>query len=211
MTFGAMKSRISNEMKRGELSASSTAVQDSILSAIAHLERRRFTWNEFADTTATASANVSYIPFTQLPITPLSIDTATIVLNGQRYMLDEKNWKDIEAIDSTLTSGNPDWYAIHGRSIRVYPQPNADFALILSGVKKLTDISANAASSATNAWMEDGEELVRLTAKAMLFRDQLRAPEQAQFFQMESAKVQRELQRETAALTGSGHIRGRFY
>ena len=52
MTFGAMKARISNEMKRGELSASATAVQDSILSAIKYLERRRFTWNEFADTTA---------------------------------------------------------------------------------------------------------------------------------------------------------------
>jgi hypothetical protein len=211
MTFGEIKARISSEMKRGELSASAASVQDSVLSAIKYLERRRFTWNEFADTTATASAGVSYLPFANLPIKPLAIDTATVVLNGQRYMLEERNWKTIESVDSTLTSGNPDCYAIHGRSIRLYPKPSADFALILSGVKQLTEISANASSGATNAWTEDGEELVRLTAKAMLFRDQLRAPEQANYFQGEAAKVQRELQKETAALTSSGALRPRFF
>ena len=44
-TFGTMKSRIAREMKRGELSASASAVQDSILSAIEYFKRKRFYFN----------------------------------------------------------------------------------------------------------------------------------------------------------------------
>lgn len=209
-TFGVIKARVAAEMKRGELTASATAVQSSVLSAIARLERRRFTWNEFSDTTATASSSVAYVPFAQLGVTPLAIDSVKCLIGTRNFTLIERSHKELDDIDASQYYGTPDYYAIHSRSVRLYPAPSSDYKIVLSGVKKLTEISANASANATNAWMTDGEELVRMTAKAMLFRDELRAPELAGYFEAEAAKTQRELQRETAALTNS-RIRPRFF
>ena len=43
--YGKIKSRISREMKRGELSVSSTAVAQSVIDAINHFAKRRFWFN----------------------------------------------------------------------------------------------------------------------------------------------------------------------
>lgn len=210
-TFGTMKARIASEMKRGELSASATAVQSSVLSAIAHLERRRFPWNEFVDSTATASSSVAYVPFSQLAVTPVIIDSISMSVNGREYSLLRKTWQEIDDIDAAQWYGYPDFYAIHSESIRLYPAPSTNQTMLISGVKQLTEVSAGATANASNAWMTDGEELVRLTAKSMLFRDELRSPEQAMYFRSEAERVYRELMRENAALVGSGRVRGRFF
>jgi len=212
-TFGTIKGRVSDEMKRGELSASSTAVQASVLSAIAHLERRRFPWNEFEGASATASSSALYVPFSRFTqdggvtfISPLIIDSLKVQVNGRDYQLLRKTFRHIDAIDADEWYGYPDWYAVHGQQIRLYPGPNQEMVLSLSGVKRLTEVSISASASATNAWVTDGEELVRLIAKSMLFRDELRAPDLAGYFRQEANDIMREIQRETIAKTSSGRL-----
>lgn len=87
MTFETIKARTSREMKRGELSACATAVQSSILSAIKFYERRRFWFNEFVDTTITASASSTY---TTLSVDVIVIDSMKAVINGRDYPLAKK-------------------------------------------------------------------------------------------------------------------------
>lgn len=206
-TFGTIKKRVSDEMKRGELSISSTAVQSSILSAIDYLKRRRFTWNEFSESSVTASSSATYVPFSNLAVTPVKIDMITVEVGNRTYPVERVSHNELMAHDATNYFGDPDYYAIQGEKIRLYPVPNQNTTLHLSGVQELTELSAAAATSATNAWVTDGEELVRLTAKAMLFRDELRAPEQANYFFGEALRVRRELERETSVMTTSGKLR----
>ena len=206
--FGTMKTRIAGEMKRGELSVSATAVQSSILSAIQYLERRRFTWTEMREVSVTASSSATYVPFSQMSVRPLRIDLVTVEIGARTYEIDRLAHNRIMARDATNYYGYPDYYALQGKAMRLYPVPNQNMVLHLAGIQQLTEISAAAAPTATNGWMTDGEELVRLTAKAMLFRDELRAPEQANYFFGEAVRVRRELSNETQAMTNAGRVKG---
>ena len=205
-TFGTIKARVSGEMKRGELSASATAVQSAVLSAIAYLERRRFPWHEFHDEQITASSSTTYVPFSRMSVTPIIIDSVKMVIGSRDYPLMRRSWNEIDSIDAGQWYGYPDYFAIHGENFRLYPPPNDDYVMKIAGVKKLDEVSAGAAASATNAWMTDGEELVRLTAKSMLFRDELRNSELANYFSSESTRVMSEIKREVNAKVASGRI-----
>jgi hypothetical protein len=202
-----MKARVSGELKRGELSVSSTAVQSGVLSAIQYLKQHRFTWNEFHESSVTASSSATYVNFTDLAVKPITIDKVTVSVNNRTYEIERRSHNALMSHDATNYFGYPDYYAIQGESLRLYPVPNQNVTLHIAGVKELTEVSAAAATSATNAWMTEGEELVRLTAKAMLFRDELRAPEQANYFFGEALRVRRELSRRTSTMTNSGKLR----
>lgn len=209
MNFGKMKSRIAREMKRGELSASSSAVQSAVLSAIKRFENRCFTWNEFQDEQITASASVSFVPLSRMTNIPVVIDSMKALIGNRDYPLDQKSYAFIDGIDSGQYYGYPEYYAFHGDQIRLYPPPNSDITLKISGVWRLPEISASASASASNGWTNDGEELVRLQAKAMLFRDELRNPQLADYFEGEAARVMRELSRRVTSFRGSGRVRVR--
>lgn len=204
--FGTMKARIAGEMKRGELSASSSAVQAAVLSAIAHLERRRFTWNEFQDEVGTASSSTTYVPFSNFSVTPLVVTTVSMIIGTRDYPLSRRTFQELESIDAGQWFGYPDYYAIHGEKFRLYPAPNGDYGMRIAGIKRLTEVSAAASTNASNSWMVEGEELVRLTAKSMLFRDELRNPELATYFKMEATQMMRELQKEVSSKAFSGRL-----
>lgn len=203
--FGTMKQRIADEMARGDLSVSATAVQSSVISAIARLERKRFVFNEFYDKTLTASG--TFAPLSQMAIVPVIVDSIKIVSGSRDYPITRRSWDELNSIDAGSYTGSPDYWAIQGQNIRLYPPPASDTVCKLAGVQKLTDISAAAATTATNAWMTDGEEMVRLLAKSMLFRDYVRNPQAAGYFESESARAERELMREQRAMVGVGRLR----
>ena len=205
-TFGVMKQRISDEMKRGDLSLSSTAVQSSILSAIAHLERRRFWFNELTETVVSASSSATYV---SLPATLLMVDSVRVTVGSRDYALSERPWGWINDVDSGQYYGYPDYFALKADQMRLYPPPNQDMPLTISGIQKLTEVSAAATADATNAWMTDGEELVRLIAKGMLFRDEVRNPQMAEYYRSEGERMMRELNRQTTN-KASGRIRPRY-
>jgi hypothetical protein len=210
-TFGTMKARIAREMKRGELSACATAVQDSVLSAIKLVENYRFAFNEFNDVTVTASSSATYVPFSRIlsdaSVVPVKIDTIKVVVSGRDYPLDETTWAAIDSIDAGQWYGYPDRYAVHSENIRLYPPPNQNMVLKIAGAKRLLEVTAGAAAAATNGWMVDAEEMIRCVAKGNLFRDELRNPTAADYFYGEAVKTRRELQRRATNLASSGRVR----
>lgn len=206
-TFGAMKTRIAREMKRGDLSADATAVKVAVVSAIDRYKQHRFTFNEFHDEVISASSSFTYVPISRMSVVPAKIDTIKVTIGTRDYPLYERAFSSIDAIDAGQWFGYPEWFAIQGEEIRLYPPPNQDMAMKISGVKELSEVSAGAADAATNAWMTEGEELVRCLAKSFLFRDELRDFQKSEFFEMQAQRAAKELQRKANNLAAAGRVR----
>lgn len=208
--FGRMKTVIEREMKRGELSADAAAVSSAIIQSVGLWSQRRFHWNEFRDETHTTTADDPYLSITAtLVITKL--DSVRLTIANRDYPLIQADWSKIEALDSSQWSGFPELWTWYAKQIRLYPIPNDTYTVKLSGTRFLTEISANASNSATNAWMTDGEVIVRLTAKAFLWRDELRRPDMADYFFRESERIYREQHRTNTNLIGSGRVRTYYF
>jgi len=203
--YGTMKRRVAKEMKRGEITASSTAVAKSVIDAIHYFERRRFPWNEFQGALKTTVASVTAVTLsvTNVPNIIL-VDSIRMVIGSRDYPIRHEPWHRIESIDSGQWYGYPEMYAIHSNEIRLYPPPNAAYPMRWAGIKKLDDVSLGATSTASNKWMTDGEELIRLRAKATIFRDELRNPNLAQFFDAAANQVYDDIHKETTAKVASG-------
>ena len=205
--FATIKARIASEMHRGELSASASAVQAAVLSAIDCYKRRRFYFNEFNDEVATCSSSATYMSLNRFSVGSLDIDSVKMIITNRDYPLSKATWNQLDSVDAGQFYGYPDYFAIHADKFRFYPPPNAEYEVKVSGVKELTEISANAAGSATNAWVDDAEEMIRYKAKANLFRDHLRDYNSAERFEMEAQRSYRELRKEVIAKTSAGKLR----
>jgi len=203
-----MKARIADEIHRGELSACSTAVARAVISAINYYERRRFPWNEFEGElkTTVASTTAVTLSITSVP-NIINLDSVRMVIGQRDYPIPEVPWSRMEAIDSGQYFGYPEMYSIHSNKVRLYPPPDSAYPMRWAGIKKLDDVSLNATAAASNKWLTDGEELIRLRAKTSIFRDNLRNPNLAQFFQAESERVYGELHREVLFKAASGRVR----
>lgn len=208
--FVTMRTRIAEEMQRGDLSSGTTAVGSAIVSAIKRLERRRFYWNEFNG--ASNSISTSFMTLASLSAKiggrPIILDTVKVVIGPRDYMLLRRTWKELEEIDSGQWQGYPEYYAVHGGSIRFYPPPLDTFETRISGVKSLDEIaSAGSSDDASNAWVVDGEEMTRQLAKSILWADVYHDAQAADYFEARSQRAYRELRREIVAKQAAGRIR----
>jgi hypothetical protein len=205
--FATLKARVADEMKRGELTASATAVQSAVLDAIKFYEGRRFPFNEFLDTGHVTVADSPYVTLTAT-LRVVKLDTVKVTIGSRDYPLKPTTWLSIDSIDSGQWSGYPEYYARYLENrLRLYPIPNDAYTVKLSGIKKLEEVSAGATASASNAWTGVLEEPVRLYAKGVLFRDQLRAPELAQVAFTEAERKMREYKRESRQYQSGGHLK----
>lgn len=206
MTFGVIKTRIADEMRRGELTACATAVATAVISAIEFFKRRRFYWNEFVDTTYTHSASQTYVT---LSSDVIQIDSMKAIISSRDYPLSPLGWRELDAMDAGQVFGYPDFYAIKADRVRLYPAPSQDFTIRTAGIRELPEVSVSATANATNAWVQtdNGEAMIRAKAKAILFRDHLRNHQQAQAFDTEAERVANQIERENKAKTATGRIR----
>lgn len=163
-TYATMRTRIQDELvNEGALTAAQ--VNNAIQSAIAHYQRERFYFNESrAQTFSTVASQEFYGSSDNTNIPNLSkIDRLTITVNGSRYELVERSWDWIDEMSVTTTStGQPTDYCFYAQQIRLYPLPDAVYTVRISGLIRLTTLSGD---TDTNAWMTDGEELIRARAK----------------------------------------------
>lgn len=168
--YGTMQSRIATELERSDLTSE---IQDAIQSAISHYERETFWFNE-ARATANTTATENYIA---LPSDYMN-DLDMVLLDGSIvYDMKRRAFEYIENIDINSYSGRPFDWAIFDNQIRLYPTPDAAYTLRISYTQSLSALSA---SGDTNAWMTDGEALIRSRAKAdiechVLFDDNAKA------------------------------------
>lgn len=201
-TFGVMQTRIADELARSDLSAS---IRDAIRSAIAFHERRRFYFNEASGTFTTVasqaeytSADASWIP------NVAEIDDVRITISNDSFQINKRSLQEINflASSSTLT-GDPTDYCYSRQRFVLYPTPQDAKTIRVNYVARFTTLSDTAD---TNAWMTDGEELIRLRAKMLLFRDVIRDPAEMATLAPFEAEALRALTRETGQRNATGFV-----
>lgn len=171
--FGTMIARIEDEIDNEDLT---DQVKKAITSAIAHHSRRQFWFNRVrfdfavvADDEFFDSTDDSEIP------NIVQIDSAWLVQSSIRYPLVQVNDNVIADSQTGLVKSRPTNFSYVRKQIHIYPISDDSYTFYAeawSRLSELTNVTVGAVTSdATNAWMTDGEELIRQRAKYILAID----------------------------------------
>lgn len=177
-TYGDLQARIADELIRSDLTSQ---IKIAILSAITTYQRERFYFNESRSSTFSTVAGQEFYTSADLAAIPnlINIDTVLFYQSpSYRYPLDVRTWDELElwSLNPNTVSGFPSDYAYYAQQLRLYPIPSGVYTVRLSGVQRLTPDPLSADSD-TNAWMTDGEELIRQRAKGDLLINTIRDPD----------------------------------
>jgi hypothetical protein len=183
-TFGDMKTRIAADILRDDLSIQ---IANAIPEAIKLWEGERFVFNEkrYKINTVATQEYYDFIAPTLLTVggaavgtseTVLEIDSITATISNMPYRLDQRTqqWFDQYQALPSQYKGPPDRYGIFADQLRLFPVPDNVYPLIVSCLARLNTLSADVDA---NAWMTEGEGLIREQAKLQIYRDVLRDAE----------------------------------
>ena len=170
-TYATMFDRIADESRRTDLTAQ---IKLCIQEAIAHYEVERFWFNlSRSNTFDTVASQEFYSSSDNAYIDEiLELDTLNITVNSNRYVLEPTTWEQIDRWSVLASSiGQPTRYCYWAQQIRLYPIPDAAYTVRMQGLFRLSTLSAN---DDTNAWMVEGERLIRSRASGIFYRQYLR-------------------------------------
>lgn len=210
-TYGTMQTRIADEILRDDIPSQ---IQNAIQSAILLWEGQRFVFNErrFLISTVAGQEYYDWPAMTDTAgaalesgVSLLEIDSITITDSGSTYPLTDRTqeWMDEYSTTATEYTGTPCDYAIYADQLRLSPVPDAAYPLTLSGLARLKTLSA---TSDTNAWMVEGEPLIRAQAKVIIYRDVLHNERGLAFAQNAVDTALLALERKHLAKAGVGRI-----
>lgn len=191
--YGMMQEQIADELgDRQDLlaplsdsSESTSPIQNAIQSAIAKWERERFYFNDFLLKTPLSSpsafqtvigqeyySSADYAPLATLA----TIKKLWLLVTSQRYTCEPRTSGYLDEISVNQSSlSRPIDYAYSAQQLRFYPIPDGVYSVGMEGTQRLSAL-VNAAD--TNAWMQDGYDLIRSEAKLILARDLLHDAEE---------------------------------
>lgn len=165
-TLGTMIRRIRTDLNRGP--SHDTRIREAICDAIAYFTPRRLGFNQKRSYTILQSAQ----EFLALPTDWVEIDHLRLEPGTERYPLTEVGYDWIEDEQrGAAVSGQPTRFAIQARELRFYPIPERSYTLVGSFLCQLGEVSVSASDQATNAWMTEGEQLIRTQALGDLYVD----------------------------------------
>lgn len=192
--LGTMRDRIADELDRADMTSQ---IEREIKSAVAFYERKRFWFNEQRIDFPTVASQEWYTSADDSAIPNLlTLDIAKIAIGAtNKYELELAPYAELEfaSDNGAADEGQPTSLAYFQKQVRLYPIPDASYSVVLSGIFSLGDLSA---SADTNAWMTDGEALIRQRVRAMIYSNVIRDPELAN----EARGIERE---ELAALVSA--------
>ena len=174
-TYGIMQARIADDFVNESITTAQ--IKNAIQSSIASYENTLLYFNQKIATFSTT--NDEYYGSTDLADIPniIRIRSAEIS-NGTYYTpLEAVDFNVIDDAQSGSVLGQPYWFSTFAQQIRLYPMPNAVFTVRLSYNYKFATLVDDAD---TNAWMTDGEELIRQAAKRRLALDILHSDKMAE-------------------------------
>ena len=202
-TYADMYGRILDELTRSDLTSQA---KNSIQSAISFYEDTPFWFNDEIATASTTASTEYYA----LPSDFRRDRSLTCTVNGNAYPLKRRSQKTLDNwfINSTNYTGYPSDYAIYKEQFRLYPIPNGTYTLTLSYVKQLSTLSADAD---TNAWMVEGEELIRSRAEYDLCMRVLKKPDWASLYKGLETEVLDNLKSASIPFQLTGYTRKRAF
>lgn len=197
-TLGDLKARIADEILKRNLT---TQIAQHIARAIEHFADRRFWFNEarFTGATTPADAYVTMAPEMR------KIDMLSVTVGGSAYELCSRDWSWIEEWQGCVNSGQPTDYSLSGAQVRLYPTPDQVYPLAALGI---FDLPALATDASSNAWTNEGADLIAARTRMTLFRDVLRDGEGVALAKDAIAEAESALNRKTVMRVGQGRVRG---
>ncbi len=172
-TFGNLIDTIKRDLGADVNSLLDDEIKDAINFAIQDHESERFTFNEGESQFSTVALQGDY-DLTTLAPEALTFDNVQYLFADHLYRLEQQSYEwYVEAlVNQTAQTGPSNYYAIFDRKMYLYPQPDSVTTVTISGVKRLLP-SPLVNDSDTNAWMNQGRQLIRAKAKADLFGNRL--------------------------------------
>jgi hypothetical protein len=201
-SLGTMKARIADELARDDLTSQIAA---AIVSAVAHYERRPWWFMETEGTFNTAPGTDAYTTSTATFLSTLvDEDSLTMTVNGSKEPLRKIAFAEMQdyRID-TVPSGPPTHYAMYRQRLYVHPVPDRTYS---ATVFFTGNIGVPAADGDSNSWTNEGEELIRLRAKADLFENVIRDYAEADRMRGREIEVLRSLQGLHSNRTATGFL-----
>jgi hypothetical protein len=185
-TYLVMQTRIADEIVRDDLASQ---IRNAINDAIKTWEGLRFTFNERRYLITTV-ANTEYYDLNGPTLTfadgtavgtgerLLEFDSIRATVNNQFYPITPRTqqWFTRNAAPVTQYTGQPDSYTIFNDQLRLFPIPDAAYPINIDGLARLGP-NPLTADGDTNAWMIEGEQLIRQQAKYLIYRDLVRDAE----------------------------------
>ena len=199
-----LKTRIATDLTRDDLTSQ---IASAVSDAIKFYARERFWFNSSRNLTFTTvpgqiaygAADLAAIP------TLLRIDAMFLPQNQSILPLDRYEPVDFELLNNATTGGGrPTAFTYVDQTIRLWPTPNAAFAMRLHAHLRLPA----ATDADTNAWTDDAEELIRSHAKLLLYLDLLEDDQGASRMQSKIPLLLNALRAETSARLSAGVIKG---
>lgn len=169
-TLATMIDRIDDELDRG--GTIDSQIQAEILSAIVHYENQRYWFNEGQSTASTVAGTPNIAAPTDL-LEPIRLDLTSGTVKSELRRLGYNQYRDKDGNDTSGTTAEPCEYAYLADQFWLNPTPDAVYTLEISYVRTLAALSTG---TDTNAWMTDGEELIRSRAAAAVNIRYLRDP-----------------------------------
>lgn len=178
-TLGVMRTSIINETLRDDLTQEQ--LNKAINDAIKVWEATRFTFNEKRYLLDTAQGQEYYGITAADGEEIMEIDSITILVSNVPYPLTPRTqqWFDTYQSPAQVYMGQPDSYGIYGNQLRLFPIPDGggsnagSYRITISALARLGPNPLKNAND-TNAWMTEGETLIREQAKLILYRNLLR-------------------------------------
>ena len=165
-TLTVLKARIADEMARSDIP---DLIANSISSAIAYYQRKRFYFNELDSVTFSTvdtqaeytSSDNAYIPYLY------DIDAITVTVSSNNYEMDQISPEEWRILYNTTATGQPECFAYFNQKLRLYPIPNDVWTVRIQAHVRIAAPATD--GEASNVWMIDAEELIRARAKYDLY------------------------------------------
>ena len=216
-TFGDLKAQVASDLRRSNLT---TEIASAVLDAIRDHDTERFWWNStplpYHLTISPGGGVDSGAGFPQgdcYPLTPQGAIYEFIMIDAVRanigvwYTVKSTDWLTIEDLYSTLSSGQPSWWALDADLLRIYPLPSQSYELRIFGHYRLPPLVNDADS---NEWTNQGFNLVRYTALKRLYSFPIRDADQVQNAEQAGMRAMDYLRRKTDRRTRSGVMRAYY-
>lgn len=206
-TYGVMNTRIASDLRRSNLTDD---ISRAIQTAIQIYSSKRFWFNDANSLTFTTSSS-------QEAYAPSGISDYFIIdrvlaqnSNGGLWPIRPLDFQSFQQKrDAAGNYGDPLFGSLFGQQLWLTPVPNVSTINIqIWGTRRFTTLSA---SGDTNAWMTEGEVLIRTRAELDLYRYVIKDFEKAEVFErLEQVELNR-LRGATNKLLSSGRVRTRKF
>lgn len=202
--------RIRTDLDRG--TTFDSRIRQAIDDAIHYYRAIRFGWNT-RRTTFTATSEYTSLTADWIEADAIALENPP---NEVRPLIEKPYlWIHQRARDASL-SDEPLYYSIQNRQLRLYPPPDQTYSVQMSYLYDLggvlTDGSGtefSASDSFSNAWLGEGEQLIRMHAQADVLINYIKGPEavaDGERCLAQAGAIEKRLKRRANREQGSGMV-----